>query len=222
MKEQKPEYVEVINKYAKALEEYDFETVFDILHNSINQDDDLYYALFNYDNFEGFNCSKVTCVNEVLDNGIEYGWNEYYGEEILEDVKTKDNFVKERRGHFEYLKKEESDYDFALMFVLNKSNMFYDKNSDRVVLKKEENSVGKRYMMFHATGLGGEKYYYTPSNVKKHLQPIVMQEIKDHILTANKRISIIRSEIAKLTEELNFDTLSLCQYVKEKLGGLSE
>ena len=77
-------------------------------------------------------------------------------------------------------------------------------------------------MMFHATGLGGERYYYTPSNVKNHLQPIVMQEIKDHILTANKRISITRSEITKLTEELDFDTLSLCQYVKNKLGGLDK
>ncbi len=221
MKEQKPEYIEVISKYAKALEEYDFETVFDILHNSINQDDNLYHALFNHSNFDGFNCSKVTCVEEVLDNGIEYGWNEYYGDEMLEDIKTKDNFVKECKRHFEYLKKEESDYDFALMFVLNKSNMFYDKKSNRVVLK-EENSVGKRYMMFHATGLGGEKYYYIPSIVKRDLQPIVMQEIKDYILTANKRISITRSEIAKLTEELNLDTLTLHQCVKEKLDGLSE
>lgn len=221
MKEQKLEYVEVINKYSKALEEYDFETVFDILHKSINQDDDLYHALFNYKNFEGFNCSKAICIDEVLDNGIEYCWKEYYGDEILEEVELKDVFVKECKRHFEYLKKEESDYDFALMFVLDKSNMFYDKKSNRIVLK-EEGSVGKRYIMFHATGLGGEKYYYTPSNVKNHLQPIVMQELKDHILTSNKRINITRSEITKLTEELNFDTLSLCQYVKNKLGGLSE
>ena len=221
MKEQKLEYVEVINKYSKALEEYDFETVFDILHNTINQDDDLYHALFDYSNFEGFSCSKVTCIDEVLDNGIEYGWKKYYGDEILEDIKFKDSFVKECKINSEYLKKEESDYDFALMFVLDKSNMFYDKKSNRVVLK-EEGSVGKRYLTFHATGLGGEKYYYTPSNVKNHLQPIVMQEIKDHILTTNKRINKTRSEIAKLTEELNFDTLSLCQYVKNKLGGLSE
>lgn len=221
MKEQKPEYVEAINKYAEALEKYDFETVFDILHNSINQDDDLYYALFNHDNFEGFNCSKVSCIDEVMDNGIEHGWNEYYGDEIVEDVKFKDIFVKECKTHSGYLKKEEYDYDFALMFVLNKSNMFYDKKSNRVVLK-EENSVGKRYMTFHATGLGGEKYYYIPSIIKRDLQPIVMQEIKDYILTANKRMNITRSEIAKLTEELNLDTLSLCQYVKEKLDGLSE
>lgn len=192
------------DKFIEALRSENYLEVYDILAETLSKND-RDWELCNCDNYKGFDRQRIIKLNEIIDEGIcngnQWGNGKEYDYEIFTNPKCRDYFKADCYLEFGYLISEISKYDEALKIV-ESSNVFYNKYSNNIVLKRSIWESDRCLSAFTINDVDSH-HYYKNSYVVDEFIPITDEKLIAEIMTKVDNFRILKRQISELEKEYN-------------------